>query len=94
MLLGGVSPDWFQKEMAVTNLPTWFGSCSFRYQPGGQGAVLALDGQAEPPGGFVLRLPPEVKAAVQVKGQPLARSPTGDFLLPTGTRAATITLGK
>jgi hypothetical protein len=94
VLLAGVTPDWFHKEMAVMDLPTWFGSCSFRFQPSGPGAVLTLDGQAQPPGGFVLRLPPEMQAAVQVKGQPLPRSPTGDFLLPTGTREATIAFGK
>ncbi len=94
VLLGGVSPEWFKDEMAVRDLPTWFGPCSFRYRPDAQGATLMLESRAQPPGGFVLRLPQDLKAVVRVNDLAIAPSATGDFLLPTAARAATIMWGK
>ena len=83
VLLGGVSPDWFGREMAVIELPTWFGPCSFRYVPKDNGATLTLDG-ATPPGGFVLRLPRELPATVEADGRRLERTAAGDIAVPVG----------
>ncbi|MFO0926338.1 MAG: ADP-ribosylglycohydrolase family protein [Gemmataceae bacterium] len=92
VLLGGVSPEWFKKDMAVSSLPTWFGPCGFRYRPTTDGAVLTVDGKALPPGGFVLRLPAGLKATVRVNGKPIAPAPNGDFPFPAGTREVTLVL--
>lgn len=56
VLLAGVPPEWLTEGagVAVTNLPTHFGPCSFTYT---RAAGLTLTGNADPPGGFVLRLP-------------------------------------
>lgn len=90
ILLGGVSPDWFKKELAVQGLPTWFGPCGFRYRPTAQGAILTIDGTASPPGGFVLRLPAGMKATVNAGGRTIAPAANGDVVLPSGTREATV----
>jgi len=59
VLLAGVDPAWFRDEkgMAIKNLPTHFGPCSFTYTAKGQTGTLRLAGDAKPPGGFVLRTP-------------------------------------
>jgi hypothetical protein len=56
VLLAGVPPEWLTDGPGISfnNLPTHFGPCSFTYTPG---KGLTLTGKANPPGGFVLRLP-------------------------------------
>jgi hypothetical protein len=59
VLLAGIDPAWFRDErgIAVGNLPTHFGSCSFAYTVKGTTGTLKLTGEAKPPGGFVFRTP-------------------------------------
>ncbi|HUT36268.1 MAG TPA: hypothetical protein VNE39_22460 [Planctomycetota bacterium] len=59
VLLAGVDPAWFRDEkgIAAENLPTHFGACSFTYMVKGSTGTLKLTGDAEPPGGVVLRAP-------------------------------------
>jgi len=73
VLLPGVKPAWFNaaEGMSVANMPTHFGACSFAYKRTATGAVLELTGDAAPPEGFVLCLPPKLGAKASVAGKPL-----------------------
>jgi phage shock protein PspC (stress-responsive transcriptional regulator) len=82
VLLGGVPPAWFSKDMGADGLPTWFGPCGFRYRPVGQGARLTLDGRARPPQGFVLRLPAAPRAQVLLDGREVKPVGLTDYALP------------
>jgi len=92
ILLAGVPPEWFagNETMAVQNMPTYFGTCSFEWNPSDGGATLTLTGTAAPAQGFVLHLPRSLKAAVTVKGKPVKPSRGGDVVLPVGTTQAQI----
>ncbi len=87
-LLPGVPPDWFtgNQAMAVESLPTYFGICSFAYVPDRNHATLTFTGDASPPGGFVLALPPSLNAEVTADGTPLPRTANGCCLLPPSAR--------
>lgn len=91
-LLSGVSPDWFtgQQAMEVKYLPTHFGICSFAYVPDRTGATLTLTGDASPPGGFVLALPPSLNAKITADGTPVPRPIDGNCLLPPNTRSVRV----
>jgi len=93
VLFGGVPPDWFRNSegMRAENLPTHFGKCSFEYAPAAAGAVLLLTGNAEPPDGFVLRLPTMLRTKVTGDGKIIGRSANGDVLLPSKTRRIALT---
>jgi hypothetical protein len=83
VLLPGVPPEWFQGEpFSFRELPTDFGQCTVSYRDG----ALEISGTASPPGGFVLRLPPELRPRVTIDGKPIPPLDAGDFLLPRGTR--------
>ncbi|HYW78389.1 MAG TPA: hypothetical protein VE890_02395, partial [Thermoguttaceae bacterium] len=58
VLLAGVAPEWFTSDepMVLDNLPTHFGACSLRYSVSGSEATLRVGGEANPPGGFEVRL--------------------------------------
>jgi len=86
-LLKGMPPEWFvgNEELAVDNLPTYFGICSFVFKPDGDGATLTLTGNASPPDGIVVTVPPSLKARVTANGAEVARADTGDCLLPPNT---------
>jgi hypothetical protein len=71
--------------MEVGNLPTHFGKLSFAYTVRGKGATLTLPGDAQPPGGLVLRLPASPKAEVKVEGKAVIGT-NGDFNLPPSAR--------
>jgi hypothetical protein len=90
VLLPGVPPDWFRKDMAIGNMPTYFGPLGLTYKASGDGATLTLTGQAAPPGGFVLRLPRAMQARVTADGKDIPVSETGDAALPAGTKEARI----
>lgn len=92
VLLAGVPKDWLDgaNPLRVRDLPTWFGPCSFTYSAADGGVKLELDGRADPPGGFVLRLPAELSPSVDISGKHVDSTNGGDFVLPRGTRAATI----
>ncbi|KPJ70599.1 MAG: hypothetical protein AMS14_10325 [Planctomycetes bacterium DG_20] len=92
VLLAGVPPEWFTggETMAVANMPTYFGPCSFEWKPSDGGATLALTGTAAPAQGFVLRLPEPLQAAVTVDGKRLKAARGGEVVLPLGTKQARI----
>ncbi len=85
VLFGGVAPEWFAHPEGIEaeRLPTHFGPCSFRWAPEAGGASLTLSG-AEPPGGFVLRLPAAATGKATSGGKEWPRLENGDFLLPRG----------
>lgn len=92
VLLSGIPPAWFThpEGIGIGNLPTYFGSASrgklnLTWEPVCGGAMLRLNGQARPPKGFVLRLPPALGATVTVHGTAVAPSAAGEFVLPSGT---------
>ncbi|HUU93909.1 MAG TPA: hypothetical protein VM238_22170 [Phycisphaerae bacterium] len=92
VLLAGVPPEWVagNETMAVANMPTYFGTCSFEWKPADGGATLTLTGTAAPAQGFLLQLPASLKATVSVKGKRLRPSRGGDVVLPLGTTQAQI----
>jgi hypothetical protein len=96
VLLGGVPAEWFtgRQKMAVENLPTYFGACSFEYVRIEGGAVLTLSGAAAPADGFTLRLPGTLKATVKIGNKPAKGMRGGDFWLPAGTKRAEIAFGE
>ncbi|MCY3021683.1 MAG: hypothetical protein NTW87_21945 [Planctomycetota bacterium] len=99
VLLAGVPPEWFTHAdgMSIANLPTHFGPCSFAYTAAGpprSGADLTISGKAEPPAGFVLRLPKELQATVKADGAAIPRAENGECLLPGKTRKVEIKFAK
>ena len=92
VLLGGVPADWLRgsEPITLTDMPTYYGPCSLKYQASGNAATLSLTGKANPPGGFVLRLPAAMKAQVKVDGKDLKPSGSSDHVLPSGTKQALI----
>ena len=94
IILGGVPPEWLagRERVSVTDMPTWFGPCSFEYEPAPKGAALTLSGSAAPPDGFVLRLPPTLGAIITVDGKTVDSPARGDYLLPAGTKRADIVI--
>jgi hypothetical protein len=91
ILLAGVSTDWFRSKegMRVRGLPTYFGTLDFDYRRTADGAEFQLGGSAAPPGGHVLRLPPELAAVALQGNEPVAIDPNGDCRLSLGTRRVT-----
>lgn len=91
VLLAGVPPVWFTRPdgMKVENLPTHFGPASFMWKVKDRQAELTFSGSAAPPGGFVLRLPSELKAKLTADGKAVA-GVGGDFALPAGVRQAQV----
>jgi len=94
VLLGGVAPDWFQSEqgMAVQDLPTCFGPCSFRYVLRGRKATMTLSGGAWPPRGHVLRMPKFLVAGASAEGKPIEVAASGDIAIPIGVKEVQIDL--
>jgi hypothetical protein len=87
VLLGGVAEGWFKDRRGIGfDLPTHFGRCAVRYRAGEGGATLEIAGDAAPPRGFVLKLPPGVKARALADGRPAARNGRGEVLFPAGTQ--------
>lgn len=100
VLLGGVSPDWFRHQEVDAgpdefsfNLPTHFGRCRVRYTSKKKDtAVLRIEGDASPPGGFVLRLPRERGVSARLRGTSLNPLPNGDIFLPANAQSNPIEL--
>ncbi len=88
VLFAGIPPDWFSRPegMQIVSLPTHYGLCSLTYQTTTTGARLVLSGSALPPKGFILRLPPYMKARITSPLHLPTRLPNGDFLLPAQTK--------
>lgn len=94
ILLAGIPPEWFThpEGIEVKDLPTYFGSCSFVYRRVNEGATLTLSGSADPPEGFVLRVPQSLKVRLTANGRRQVRLKNGDFLLRKGTKQVWIEL--
>jgi hypothetical protein len=90
-LLPGVAPEWFRDAagMRAAHLPTHFGELGFDYQPSSNTATLRLTGSARPPGGYELRLPAGLAAAVSADGAAAAGTRHG-WRLPATARNVTI----
>jgi len=58
VLLAGVPPDWLTGAGPIEfdNLPTHFGPCSLSYTVSNSEATVRVGGEANPPGGFEIRL--------------------------------------
>ena len=85
VLLAGVPEEWFREGVIrVENRPTHFGRCTFEYDR--KDASLSIAGEANPPGGFVLRLPDSVKHLTTPDGRRIERLGGGDFVLPAECR--------
>ncbi len=95
-LLAGASPKWFTDPigMRVENLPTAYGRCSFRYARTSVGAVLTFSGDANPPRGFTICLPPQVNATAICDGEPVATAEDGRCLVPGSTRRVEFTFSE
>jgi len=95
VLFSGVPPAWFNHKDGVTikNLPTYFGKVNMRWKPTRIGAILKLCGEANPPKGFVLRLPAPVNPVVRVRGQAISTMSMGGFVLPPGTKEVHVSFG-
>jgi hypothetical protein len=85
ILFSGISPEWFHSADGITvrKLSTYFGALDLAYKPVAGGAQLQLGG-AEPPGGFVLRLPAGLRPAVAEEDAALGVDPSGDCHIPPG----------
>ena len=96
VLLSGIPPAWFTHKdgLVIGNLPTYFGRLNLLWKPVRGGAVLTMDGQADPPAGFVLRLPESLNPRVNVKDRVIPAIAGGDFVLPQGTKRANISFGR
>ncbi len=94
VLFAGVPESWFTDPAGVKirNFPTHFGNLDAVWEVTGHGAMLRLDGQPSPPGGFLLVLPDSLKAHVSIPGRSVERMERG-FVLPAGTRQARIQFG-
>ncbi len=88
VLLGGIPPSWFQDATGIhfSHLPTYFGECSLSYSLTNDGALLQLSGSAQPPDGYLLRLPSTLSVQASIAQEVLPRAANGDILLPPGTR--------
>jgi len=86
VLLAGIPPDWFRKDMEVIGLETYYGTCSFSWIPKDDDAVLRIFGTAYPPNGFVLRLPKELNASVMIDDKHINIESNGSCIIPTDTK--------
>jgi len=92
VLFAGVPPEWFTHEsgMSIASLPTHFGPLSVAWKLTAGGAEAMFTGTAEPPEGFVLRLPKELKASAKADGAAVQRAENGDCLVPGKTKKVEI----
>lgn len=92
LLLAGVPDAWLthQDGLTVERLPTHFGDLSFTYRVAGDRGTLQLTGTAQPPGGFVLRLPKSGNPAIFADGKDIPLTSRGDASLPAGTQRVTL----
>jgi hypothetical protein len=73
VLAAGIPDDWFKGSgFAAKNLRTPYGSLNISVRRSGADLVVSLDGDARPPGGFILPSPwPHLPAARGSDGRPL-----------------------
>jgi hypothetical protein len=84
VLLSGIPPTWFKHKtgMTIENLPTYFGKLNLLWKPMSNGATLKLTGDANPPDGFVLRVPESLKPQVSVNNKTVPAMGPGEYILP------------
>ena len=71
VLAAGVDPKWLEQGVRVKNLPTQFGPVNYEMKRQDAGIVIAVDGPALPPGGFVIPLPDSLAGmTAEMNGQP------------------------
>lgn len=71
VLAAGVDPKWLEQGVRVKNLPTQFGDVNYELKRQDANVVISVDGQAVPPGGFVIPLPAALAGmAAEIDGQP------------------------
>jgi hypothetical protein len=94
VLFAGVPPSWFRdgKGIGIKNLPTHFGDLGVSWETVDNGAMLRLEGKAQPPKGFVLSLPESLKPDVSVGGKTVESMERG-YILPADTKEAHIQFG-
>ncbi len=88
VLAAGVPTAWLAGEgVGVSGVRTAWGPLTYRLRREGDGYALTLDGQAAPPGGFVIRWPAgeTPPARVRIDGMP-AEWADGELAIPTGAR--------
>jgi hypothetical protein len=78
VLLAGVPPEWFGHKdgVEVKNLPTHFGRCSFKLEPGADGATLTVTTEREVPGGIVVSAPRGTNLKTILNGKAVPREPS------------------
>ncbi len=88
VLLAGIAPEWFRHRagLELSGFQTHFGQLELKYRVEGNRGMLEIAGAAAPPDGFVLRLPEGIHA------EGIASKLTNDYVLPRGTRSATLRL--
>jgi hypothetical protein len=96
VLLAGVPSAWFTHAggIVIEHLPTYFGKLNLVWESAAADAILTLNGPADPPNGFVLRLPESLTAKVTVQKRVIPAICGGDFVLPRGTAKAHVSLGR
>lgn len=96
VLLSGVPPAWLTHKdgIVIKNLPTYFGKLNLLWEPTAADAILTLDGPADPPNGFVLRLPDSQTPKVTIQKKIIPAISGGNFVLPQGTKKVHVSLGK
>lgn len=88
VLAAGVPTAWLEGEgVGVTGVRTAYGPLTYNLRETGGGFVLTLDGQAAPPGGFVIRWPAgeTPPARVRIDGRAAAWNGS-ELAIPAGAR--------
>ncbi len=71
VLAAGIDPAWLDTGVTVENLPTQFGRIAYRMKRADEGYVFMAAGDVNPPNGFVLPVPQELRSLqVTVNGVP------------------------
>jgi hypothetical protein len=96
LLMPGVDEAWFKgpNPVQVSGLETWFGKLTYKYICFQGYAELRLGSVAQPPLGFVLRLPASLSATVTIGGTAVPSKRTIgsniDYEIPLGTATVKI----
>ncbi len=73
LVLGaGLDADWWRQGLRVSDLPTSFGTVGYNILPEANAMEITVEGQAQPPGGFVWPVPDRFRqAGFELNGQPV-----------------------
>ncbi len=96
VLFAGIPPEWFTHKDGITtkDLPTYFGKLNLKWKLTQSGATLKIEGEAKPPKGFVLRIPPSLNPVVRVGNQTISTVSKDGFTLPTETKEVHINFAR